>query len=93
MTISIPPVRAVVERPCRLHPSRLRAPPQWRYLRDVEFRFERGKGPAPWGANQPKFERLVTEGGQRYFLEGRLTTGEPVRVELAPASFRTQPGS
>jgi hypothetical protein len=63
------------------------------YLRAAEFRFERGKGPAPWGAYQPKFERLVTDGEHRYFLEGRLRSGEPVRVQLTTAGFRTRPGS
>jgi hypothetical protein len=59
----------------------------------MEFRFERGKDPAPWGAHQPKFERLVTDGENRYFLEGRLTSGEPVRVQLVTATFRMRPGS
>jgi hypothetical protein len=59
----------------------------------MEFRFERDKDPAPWGAHQPKFERLVTDGEHRYFLEGRLTSGEPVRVQLAAATFRMRPGS
>jgi hypothetical protein len=63
------------------------------YLRAVEFRFERRDDPAPWGAYQPKFERLVTDGENRYFLEGRLESGEPVRVQLAAATFRTRPGS
>jgi hypothetical protein len=63
------------------------------YLRAVEFRFERGEGPAPWGAYQPKFERLVTDGENRYFVEGRLKSGEPVRVQLTTAGFRTRPGS
>jgi hypothetical protein len=59
----------------------------------MEFGFERGKDPAPWGAHQPKFERLVTDGENRYFLEGRLTSGEPVRVQLVTATFRMRPGS
>jgi hypothetical protein len=63
------------------------------YGRRVEFRFEREHGPAPWGAHQPKFERIVSEGENRYFLEGRLTTGEPVRVQLTAATFRKRPRS
>ncbi len=62
------------------------------YGRRVEFRFEREHGPAPWGAHQPKFERIVTDGENRYFLEGRLTTGEPVRVQLTTATVRKPPG-
>ena len=63
------------------------------YGRGVEFRFERGTDPAPWGAYQPKFERLVTDGENRYFLEGRLKSGEPVRVQLTTATFRMRPGT
>ena len=54
----------------------------------MEFRFERDKGPAPWGSHQPKFERIVTDGPGRYFLVGRLASGEPVRVQLASANVR-----
>lgn len=61
-----------------------------RYCRAVEFRFEREEGPAPWGSHQPKFERLVTEGEARYFLEGRLSSGEPIRVQLTTATFRSR---
>jgi hypothetical protein len=57
----------------------------------VEFRFEREPGPVPWGAHQPKFERLVTEGEGRFFLEGRLSSGEPIRVQLTTATFRRRP--
>jgi hypothetical protein len=41
-------------------------------------------------AYQPKFERLVTDGENRYFLGGRLKSGEPVRVQLTTAGFRTR---
>jgi hypothetical protein len=54
----------------------------------MEFRFVWSEGPAPWGSVQPKFERIETDGPLRYFLVGRLTTGEPVRVQLTTASFQ-----
>jgi hypothetical protein len=57
----------------------------------VEFRFERRDNPPPWGSLQPKFERLVTDGPGRYFLVGRLSSGEPIRVQLSPASYRRRP--
>jgi hypothetical protein len=59
----------------------------------MEFRFERDPGPAPWGPHQPKFEHIVTDGPGRYFLVGRLTSGEPVRIQLAAASVRKPPPS
>jgi hypothetical protein len=59
------------------------------YLRAVEFA-AKVRHPR---AYQPKFERLVTDGENRYFLEGRLRSGEPVRVQLTTAGFRTRPGS
>jgi hypothetical protein len=59
----------------------------------MEFRFERDKDPAPWGTHQPKFERILTDGPGRYFLVGRLTSGEPVRVQLAAGSVRKPPSS
>ena len=57
----------------------------------MESRFERPPGPSPWGPHQPKFERIETDGPHRYFLVGRLTTGEPVRVQLTTASFQGPP--
>ena len=54
----------------------------------MEFRFELSGGPAPWGSFQPKFERIETDGPLLYFLVGRLTTGEPVRVQLTTARIQ-----
>jgi hypothetical protein len=49
----------------------------------VEFRFDLPDD-SPWGSEQPKFERLVTDGPDRYFLVGQTTAGEPISVQLAP---------
>ena len=43
---------------------------------------------SPWGDVQPRFERLVTDGPDRYFLIGRDAAGEPIRVQLAPAGLQ-----
>jgi hypothetical protein len=35
----------------------------------------------------------VSDGENRYFLEGRLKSGEPVRVQIRTATFHVRPGS
>jgi hypothetical protein len=55
----------------------------------MEFSFE-PRDDSPWGSRQPKFERIVTDGPDRYFLVGQLATGEPVSV-LAAATFEPPP--
>ena len=61
----------------------------------VSFSFEHAKQPAPWGAHQPKFDRLEYEGSRRFFLVGRLASGEAIRIRLTSGSYeqppRTQP--
>ena len=47
--------------------------------------------PAPWGGRQPHFERLEFDGQRRFFLVGHLVSGEPVRVQLASASYQQRP--
>lgn len=54
-------------------------------VRRVESRFP--DGPAPWGLSQPTFERILTDGDGRYFLEGRDASGEPIRVQLVAAGL------
>ena len=44
--------------------------------------------PCPWGGVQPKFDRLGYDGPARFFLIGRLASGEHVRVQLVPGTFR-----
>ena len=48
--------------------------------------FERREPPDPWSGRQPRFEGLVTEGPDRFFLLARLPRGEPVQVQLARIS-------
>jgi hypothetical protein len=55
--------------------------------------FEFAGDPSPWGGRQPKFEHLATDGPDRYFLVGRLASGEPIRVQLAPAAIEAEPES
>ena len=47
--------------------------------------FEMTEPPAPWGARQPKFERLVCDGPGLYFLVYLQPSGEEVRVQLSAA--------
>jgi hypothetical protein len=54
----------------------------------VDVRFEWTDLPAPWGDRQPKFERLESEGPDRFFLVGSLASGQQIRVQLAKASYR-----
>jgi hypothetical protein len=42
---------------------------------------ERGEPDDPWSGRQPRYDRLVSEGG-RYFLDARLPSGEPIRCQL-----------
>jgi hypothetical protein len=44
------------------------------------------EGPCPWAGRQPKFERLQYDAPGRFFLIGRLASGEPVRIQLAAAT-------
>jgi hypothetical protein len=57
----------------------------------VRITFESPPDPSPWGALQPRFERLATDRPDRYFLIGREASGEQIRVQLAPARFPAEP--
>jgi hypothetical protein len=48
--------------------------------------FERIEPPDPWSGRQPRFDALVSEGADRFFLLARLPSGERVRVQLARVS-------
>jgi hypothetical protein len=54
----------------------------------MSFSFEPHEHSGPWGSCQPKFERLVNDGPDRYFLVGTLSSGEPIRVQLVPAGWK-----
>jgi hypothetical protein len=58
----------------------------------VSFSFERPQ-PAPWGSAQPKFDRLEYVSPRRFFLVGRLTTGEPIRIRLTAGRYEQAPRS
>jgi hypothetical protein len=58
-----------------------------RYRRSVSFSFEPAEPPRPWGAWQPKFESLTTDGPDRYFLVYHSAAGDEIRVQLAPAGL------
>ena len=49
---------------------------------DVGSSFDRREPSDPWSGRQPRFERLASEGADRFFLLARLPSGEPVRVQL-----------
>jgi hypothetical protein len=49
------------------------------------------KDPSPWGPHQPKFERLEYAGPRRFYLVGRLASGEPIRVRLTSARYEQLP--
>jgi hypothetical protein len=51
---------------------------------------ENPEPPAPWTRSQPKFERLEYEGPRRFFLVGRLPSGEPLRIRLCAGSYETK---
>jgi hypothetical protein len=57
------------------------------YRRLVRFVFEHDEDPSPWGSQQPKFDRLEYEGSRRFFLVGKLATGEAIRIRLTPGSY------
>jgi hypothetical protein len=59
--------------------------------RPVRAVFEHDEDPAPWGSHQPRFDRLEYEGSRRFFLVGRLASGDPIRIRLT--SGRYEPGS
>jgi hypothetical protein len=49
---------------------------------------ERREAADPWSGRQPRYERLVSDGPDRFFVETRLRSGEPVRVQLGSLSAR-----
>ena len=50
------------------------------------------RGPDTWGGRQPKFDGLACDGPGRFLLVYRGKSEEQVRVQLAPASYHSQPG-
>ena len=57
----------------------------------MSFSSEHAKQPAPWGSIQPKFDRLEHEDGRRFYLVGRLASGEPVRIRLTAGRYEQVP--
>ena len=56
----------------------------------MSFPLERDEHPAPWGDVQPRFERLEHEDSRRFYLVGRLTSGEPIRVRLTTGRYEQE---
>jgi hypothetical protein len=56
----------------------------------VRIEFEFGPDRSPWGERQPNFEHLAAEGPGRFLLTWRDASGEQLRVQLTPASFRLE---
>jgi hypothetical protein len=48
--------------------------------------FESREAPDPWSGRQPRYEGLVSDGDDRFFLLTRLPSGEPVRAQLGRVS-------
>ena len=40
----------------------------------------------------PKFERIEYEGSRRFFLVGKLSSGEPIRIRLSAVRYEQGPG-
>jgi hypothetical protein len=57
----------------------------------VSFSFEHTKDPAPSGPVQPKFDRLEYEEPRRFYLVGKLASGEPVRIRLTAGRYEQAP--
>jgi hypothetical protein len=47
---------------------------------------ERREPQDPWAGRQPRYEGLISEGADRFFLLARRPAGEPVRVPLRRTS-------
>lgn len=54
--------------------------------------FERREPDDPWGGRQPKLERLVMHGQDRFALAGSLHSGEPVEIPLGPFRWNGEDG-
>jgi hypothetical protein len=53
---------------------------------NVADSFERREPADPWSGRQPRFEGLVSERPDRFFLLARLPSGKPVRMQLRQVS-------
>jgi hypothetical protein len=43
--------------------------------------------PDPWHGRQPKYEKLVMRDSNRFYLETKLPSGEPISVRLGRFEF------
>ena len=59
----------------------------------VRFVFENDEDPAPCGSQQPRFDRLEYEGSKRFFLVGKLATGEAIRIRLTTGRYEQRSAS
>jgi hypothetical protein len=55
-----------------------------RCLTNLASRIEVRDPVDPWRGRQPRFEKFVYRAPAQFELVGRLSTGEPITVRLAP---------
>jgi hypothetical protein len=56
----------------------------------MDSKFELAEPPDPWHGRQPKYERLVMPDSNRFYLETKLPSGEPISVQLGRLSFERE---
>jgi hypothetical protein len=53
----------------------------------MDPKFEPAEPPDPWHGRQPKYEKLVMRDSNRFHLDSRLPSGEPISVQPGRFEF------